>query len=119
MTSTVIGLNEIIAIFANIFEAVGNVPLFLSIYKGNSNDNFSISFCTFRLVSSVLWIIYGIKTELFLATFSSYFSMLSSLILILCKIKDNNKQKYKYEALNGLLDSRNNSFDSLDDKYNI
>lgn len=90
----------------------------MSIYKGNSNDNFSISFCTLRLISSVLWIIYGLTTELFLATFSNYFSMLSSIILILCKI-NNNKTKYKYEELKGFLDSNSNSYDSLDDKYNL
>ena len=124
MNSSIIGINEIIAIFANIFEAIGNFPLFMSIYKNKENDNFSISFCTIRLISSILWIIYGIQAKLFLVTFSNYFSVLCSFILIFCKL-NYNKPKCLIDSINyNSNDSLIGSFDDdlidgFNDKYII
>jgi uncharacterized protein with PQ loop repeat len=82
-----IGSTEMIAIFANLFEAICNFPIIISIVKNKEFNDLGVSFGIFRLVSSILWIIYGIKTDLFLATFSNYFNMIGSTILIFHNLK--------------------------------
>ena len=108
---TTIGSPEVIAIFANLFEAICNIPLVLSVIKKKEIE-LGVSFGILRLVSSILWIIYGIKAELFLATFSNYFSMIGSLVLIFYKSKPT-RPKSRTEELKELIADNNSSDDYL------
>ncbi len=83
---------EIVGIFAGALSCTTFIPQVVKTFKTKSTKDISLVMFVIALVSSALWLIYGMLIDSISVTYTNVLVFISSIIMLYLKVKYRNRE---------------------------